>query len=210
MQLIRKRLLSLLLAVSFTPMVACQAQNEETGESETSEAPQQQNPQTPQSPQQNRPSSPSLQQGANAPDIEVSDEELETFAEVAQEVQELQRQARGKMQSALEEQDMSMEEFQQLRRKSSPQQAPGQKNPPQGQGSKMSEEEKSQLQEAQTALMEIQQKVQQKMAAQLEAEGMEPQRFRQIAQALRQDKELQERFSRLQGNTPAPGSSQGG
>lgn len=149
-----------------------------------------------QAPQRRR--APMRMQPNQGADIEVSQKEMKTFVKVASEVQKLQQKANTKMQSALEEEGLSMKEYRSMMRRANPRAGAGQQQGRAGSPEPLTEEEKQQLEDARASIMEVQKGMQQKMKTKLDEEGMKPQRFRQIAMALRKDQDLQQRFRKLQ------------
>ncbi len=128
------------------------------------------------------------------PELEVSDEELQTFNDILTSTQEVQRDATQKMRGAVTATGMSLQRYSEIAQQMQAQQGqgqPGQNEPV------MTEEEQQQMQEAQQSLHEIQAEMQRDIYASIEEGGMEPQRFETIFQALRSDQALQQRFQKL-------------
>jgi len=119
--------------------------------------------------------------------IEVSDSELESFANIMQEAQNVQREAQMVIRNSIKENsNMEMQRFQEI---SKAQQKGGEVN--------MSQEEKEAYSGIQKVIKEEQQKMDKKMASILEDHEMDRQRYMEINQALRRDKELLSRLKQI-------------
>ena len=129
-----------------------------------------------------------MQQQMQSPDIEVSEKELKKFANVLEEAQQIQQGQRKKMKSAVEETGISLNRYSQIMRQM--QRSRGDTS----QSVDMTSEERQQIQDANKAVQSIQSKTQQKITQAIEDEGMQPQRFQKILQAVRTDTSLQKRF----------------
>jgi glutamine synthetase adenylyltransferase len=121
----------------------------------------------------------------------ISDEELEQFAEVATEVQNIQQDSKETVDSLLSENDMEMERFQQIMM--------SQQNPQDSVN--ITEEEQQTIEELQPALMQMQQESQQRLINSIEENGLNPQRYQQIMQALRSNPEVMQRFQEVAGES---------
>lgn len=129
------------------------------------------------------------QQPAQADSI--SDAELEQFAAVTQESQEVQQDMREQVDSMLAEEEMEMERFQEIMM--------SKRNPQMADSVEVSEEEEATMEAIQPKLMELQQQSQQQMVSIIQDNGLEPQRFQQIMQAVRTNPDVMKRFQELAG-----------
>ena len=126
-----------------------------------------------------------------APDVDVSDQELEKFAGAVQEVQEIQRSAQQEMMTAIKDEGLEPQRFNEIMSNK------------RGQGQSQTEitaEEEQKFQAATQELQNIQSSTQQKTVAAIQDEGFDPQRFQKILQAVRADQELQDRYRNLMQN----------
>lgn len=132
----------------------------------------------------------------------VSDEELEKFADVTTESQSVQEGMREKVDSMLSDQEMEMDRFQQIMM--------SKRNPQAGDSVEVTEEEEATMEEIQPKLMEMQQESQQQMVSIIQDNGLEPQRFQEIMQAVRTNPEVMKRFQELTGQGQGQGQQGGG
>ena len=119
-------------------------------------------------------------------DIEVSDDELQTFANIMREAQAVQKQAQGTMMKAIQESGIEMKRFQEISRAKR-----------QGNEVEMSEEEKQAYSSIEQVMQEEQQKMKKKMSSIIEKYPMDQQRYMQINRALRKDKGMQKRLKQI-------------
>ena len=142
------------------------------------------NAQVRQQPQQQQQQNPQMQmQQQNAPDVDVSDEELQQFVDVAMKVQEMQGQSEEKMMGVLEEEGLDVQTFQKI------QQSQAQGQAPEG----VSEDDVQSFESASQKIQEIQQKDQEKMMETINSSEIDMQRFQEIQMAFQSDPELQQR-----------------
>ena len=120
-------------------------------------------------------------------DIEVSESELQTFLDIAKEMQMLQYQMQNKMVQLIKDSPMTLERFKEI---SSKQQ--------QGQQAEMTGEEKTAMSDLQKQMMKEHQAVNTKMDSILDGYAMKQSRYMAISKALQTDKELQNRLKQLQ------------
>jgi hypothetical protein len=120
---------------------------------------------------------------------EVTDDQLEMVLNVSEEVQGIQKEADTKMRKVIAEQDMEYSRFQQIMMAQQNPQMAGQLN--------LTDEEKQTIQEVQPELQEISMTVQQEYVAAIQNEGLTPQKFQQIAQAIQAHPEVAERFEAI-------------
>ena len=127
------------------------------------------------------------QQSQQNIDIEVSDEELKTFIKVSGELQGMQMEMRQKMGQIVKDNGMEMQRFQEIAR-----------GKQQGQEVETTEEEEKAYSKIQQEMQQENKKLQKKMQKALDDHSMDRKRFMNISKALRQDKELQNRFQKVQ------------
>jgi len=119
-------------------------------------------------------------------EIEVSDSELQTFAQIMQEVQQAQKVSQGAMLKAIKDNGLEVQRYQEIARAQQ-----------KGQDANMSSEEEKAYQAVQEVLKQEQQKMRQKMNSILENYSMDRQRYIRISRALQKDQELQQRLQQL-------------
>lgn len=123
------------------------------------------------------------------PDIEVSDSELQRFADAMGEIQAIQQQSQQKMQKAIQDEGMKVPRYQEIvKAKRS------------GGDAEMTDKEQKAFNGAQEKISKEQQKMGQEMQKILKKHDFGEQRFMQISRAMRSDQELQQRFRELRGN----------
>jgi DNA-binding transcriptional MerR regulator len=118
--------------------------------------------------------------------IEVNDEEIQSFASAFEVVQTIQDESRQKMVEAIEEQGLTIKEYNELLR---------QQQQPEGtdsEASNVSEEKQEQFQQADAQIEQIEQEAQADIEAAITDEGLQIERFQEIWIAVRQDPELQQ------------------
>lgn len=153
-----------------------------------------------QSPQQSEQQSqqqgqPGQMQQESAPEVDLSDEEANTFADAAMAAQEIQMEAQQKMVGIIEDEGLDVETYQKIAQS----QQMGQGQGAQGQGSDtaaddISDSDMEKYENATQAIQDAQEGIQEEVASAVEDEGMEMQRFQEISQAAQQDPELQKQI----------------
>lgn len=131
---------------------------------------------------------PQMQMQQQAPNTEVSEEELQKFADIAQNIEKEQSEVEQQMIAILEKHNLDVQKFQMIQQSQQMQGNEGEL--PEG----VTDED---MQNFTAAMGEIQQKQQQnqeKMMAVISDGGMEVERFQEIQMALQQDQDLQQRF----------------
>jgi len=118
--------------------------------------------------------------------IEVSDDQLEEFAEATVELQDVQTAYQAKMTNAITENGLETQEFQQM--------AQAQQT---GQKMDVSAEKQESFTAAMTSVMELQQKMQAEQVEIIQDFEMTKEEYGQIAQTLRSDKDLAEKFRKM-------------
>ncbi len=120
----------------------------------------------------------------------ISDEDLQKFAAVTQEVNE---KIDEEISSLLSDKEMSPERFEEIMMaQNNPQQAQGGDSA--GAAGDVTDEEQETMDEIQPKLMELQQK---EVMNAMEDNGLEPQRFQAIVQALQSDPEVVQRYQEI-------------
>ncbi|HEX6983450.1 MAG TPA: DUF4168 domain-containing protein [Balneolaceae bacterium] len=129
------------------------------------------------------------QQGQTAQPDSVTNQELQKFAEISNEAQKIQQEARQTVDSLLAEENMEMQRFQEIMMSKRNPQAPDTLN--------ITPEEQQTIQELEPKLIEMQQESQQKFVAVIQEKGLTPNRFQQIMQAIRTDPQVMKRFQNM-------------
>lgn len=119
----------------------------------------------------------------------ISDEELESFANVYNEVQKINRESQKKVQSLLEEKEMDMQRFQTIMQ--------SKQNPKMADSIKVTEEEQKTIDEMEPKLMKMQQDSRQKMMNTMKENDLNPQRFQTIMRAVQSDQSVAKRFQKI-------------
>ena len=119
----------------------------------------------------------------------ITDKELKKFASVSAESQKIQQEMRKKVDSMLAEEDMDMQRFQKIMM--------SKRNPKMADSVNVSDEEKKKMKKIQPKLMKANQQAQKKMVSVIKDNGLEPQRFQQIMQAVRSNPEVMKRFRKI-------------
>lgn len=135
------------------------------------------------------------QQPPQMPDLptsdDVSDEELGQLVEVINEIEPIQLQLRDDITEVVEEEDMSLERFEQLMMAT--------QNPQMADQVDASDEEMGKIQNMQPKLMELQGEAQEQMVAKIEEKGLTTDRYQAIIMGAQQDPELGSRVEELLG-----------
>jgi hypothetical protein len=120
---------------------------------------------------------------------EISKEDLQMVAHVSSAIQNIQMEADKKVRSMLKEEEMEYTRFQEIMR--------AQQNPQAASKADMTEDEKATLQKVQPKLMQISQETRQQYMGAIEDEGLTPQKFQQLAQAIQTNPEVAKRFEEV-------------
>lgn len=134
-----------------------------------------------------------MQQMQNAQADSVSDQELEKFVETAQDLRSIQQDVQTEVQQMVKEEDMTFERFQQIMM--------SKQNPQMAQKVQVTDEEEAVIKEMQPKLQKIQQQANQKQMTAIQDNGLTPQRFQQIAQAVQSDPQMMQRFQQMSADT---------
>lgn len=120
---------------------------------------------------------------------EVTDAQLEMIVSISKSIEDVQQEADAEMREVIAEEDMEYSRFQQIMMAQQNPQMAGQLN--------LTEEEKQTIQAVQPKLQEITMGIQQAYMSAIQEEGLTPQKFQQIAQAIQTHPEVAERFEAL-------------
>ena len=133
---------------------------------------------------------PTLQQ--EAPDANVSDQELESFVKAAVKVENLQKESEGKMVKAIQDEGLEPNRFVEINTI--------QQNPAADAENTVSEKELDNYNNAMKEVQSIQQGVQTEQIKVIEQEGLDVNRYVQIAKAVQQDPGLMKKVQDMQKN----------
>lgn len=133
------------------------------------------------------------QQAPEMPDLptssEVSDEEVSQIVDTIIAMEPIQIKAQTKIEEALEEEDLTIERFQQMMM--------AMQNPQMADQVNITDEEMSKLQTLQPTLIDIQGEADREMADVIEENGLTMERYRSIVMGAQQDPALMERIETL-------------
>ena len=133
---------------------------------------------------------PKLQQ--DAPDANISDQELESFVKAAVKVEKLQTESEGKMVKAIQDEGLEPNRFVEINTI--------QQNPAADTDNAVSEKELDNYNKAMKEVQSIQQGVQTEQIKVIEQEGLDVNRYVQIAKAVQQDPGLMKKVQDIQKN----------
>ncbi|MFH5833699.1 DUF4168 domain-containing protein [Halalkalibaculum sp. DA3122] len=142
-----------------------------------------------------------------APEVDLSDEEVGTFADAIMNAQQIQMKAQQQMVGIIKEEGLDVETYQQIAKSTQMGESPEE--------SGASQEDIEKFESASEAMQEAQKEIQNQIASAVEETGMEMQRFQEINRAVQQDPELQKQIrsklqERMQGQGQGvPGMPQG-
>ncbi len=119
-------------------------------------------------------------------DIDVSEKEMQRFVKASDELQVMQQDAQKKMMKTIEDNGMDVKRYSEIERATRS-----------GQDVDMSKKEEQAYQKTTTAVQQEQMKLQKEAVEILEKHDFERQRFMEISQALRTDKELLEEYKEI-------------
>ncbi|PKD44614.1 DUF4168 domain-containing protein [Rhodohalobacter barkolensis] len=160
-------------------MLACQSEQSEQGEAMTEQAPQEQ-----QGEMQGQ-----FDQQQAAPQVEVTDEELEEFVDVSTVAQEIQMEAQTDMVTVVEDEGLDVETYNVI--------AEARYNGQSDEELDVSADDLEKFDSASDRIGEMEEELDEKMAEAIEAEGMDMERFMELNMALQQDQELQQRVQQM-------------
>ena len=124
------------------------------------------------------------------PDIEVSDKELEKFVNAVDKVKDLQENAQKKMVDAIEKEGLDANRFVQINNID--------RNPEKDIKKEVSENELESFNKAKQKVSKMQQNMQNKQVKAIESEGIDVQRYVEIARAAQRDPELRSKIQEMQ------------
>jgi hypothetical protein len=159
-------------------MLACQSEQSEQGEAMTDQAPQD---------QQGEMQGQFNQQAA--PQVEVTDEELEEFVNVSTVAQEIQMEAQTDMITVVEDEGLDVETYNVI--------AEARYNGQSDEELDVSADDLEKFESASDRIGEMEQELDEKMTEAIEEEGMDMERFMELNMALQQDPELQQRVQQM-------------
>ncbi|HCF27429.1 MAG TPA: hypothetical protein DEV81_09575 [Cyanobacteria bacterium UBA11049] len=137
-------------------------------------------------PTQSQPQSPAQQQ---APKAQVSQEELQKFANAVKKLQPIQQNALSQITTAIKQQNLSEKRFGEIyQSKQNPQAQPT---------AKVTPEESKKFEQVNAKITQIQKSTQSKMEQTVKSEGLEIPRFNQIFLAIRQDPQLLQKVRQM-------------
>lgn len=120
-------------------------------------------------------------------ETDVSDNDLETFAAAFQQVQAIDQKAQQDMVKAVQDEGLSVERYNELLQ--------NEENPEQN--ANPTEEEKQQFENVNIQIKGIQNKAQQSMHKKIQDEGLSIKKYQEIAYAIQNSPELQERLQQF-------------
>jgi len=123
------------------------------------------------------------------PQIEVSDDELETFVEISTVAQQVQMDAQSDMVAVVESEDLSVETYNMIAESRYMEQSDDQLD--------VTQEELDKFESASEQIAEMERELDQSVAQAVEQEGMSMDRFMEINVALQQDPALQQRIQQM-------------
>lgn len=130
-----------------------------------------------------------MQQMQNAQADSVSDKELKKFVETAEDIRSIRQDVQSELQQMVQEEDMTFQRFQQIMM--------SKQNPQMAKKVQVTDEEEAVIKEMQPKLAKIQQQANQKQMTAIQDNGLTPQRFQQIAQAVQSDPQMMQRFQQM-------------
>ena len=175
------------MLVSVLFLVACsndgsEQQSAETGTQNQAQATQQQMQQS-----QGNPQAQLNQQLNQAPDIDLSNAELQQFADAVESLQGIQQQARQDMLNAIQDEGLDANRYSQIMKSQQDPQST----------IEVSDQEMEKFQAANEHIQEIEQDMRSTSMNAIEEEGFTPERFQTVLMAVRNDPELQQKLAFL-------------
>jgi hypothetical protein len=119
----------------------------------------------------------------------ITTQELQKFAEISNEAQKIQQEARQKIDSMLSAKNMEVQRFRQIMM--------NKRNPQMSDSLNITPEEQQTIQELEPKLIEMQEESQRKFVAVIQEKGLSSNRFQQIMQAIRTDPQVMQRFQNM-------------
>lgn len=125
----------------------------------------------------------------DAPQVDVSDEELETFVDASMNAQSVQAESQQEMVAVVDEEGIGVETYNEIMQAQQMGQSVEELDIP--------AEDIEKFESASEQIQEIEQDMEEKLAFAIEEEGMDMSRFQEINMAVQQDPELQQRVQQL-------------
>lgn len=127
-----------------------------------------------------------MQQSPEASNIDISEEELEKFVDIDMQLQPMQQQAQQEMIAKVEEKGMAVEKFQEIAQSQQ-----------QGDSTVFSSEELQSFNEINEDLSQIDTQLREEVQSKIEDEGVSIERYQEIAMAVNQDPNLQQKLQEI-------------
>lgn len=138
------------------------------------------------------------QQMQTAQPDSITDEEIEKFAEIANEIQKIQQESQKQVQTMLSDKDMNMQRFQQIMM--------SRQNPNMGDSIEVTDQEEATMKEIQPKLQKMQNQSRQQIMSTMKEEGLQPQRFQAISRAVQTNPNVMKRFKKIAQDTAGNGN----
>lgn len=184
------------LAISCSAVAQSNAVSKETQLSQASSSPQTPTQPVPSAPQRQIPAPGASQAPQAQPQLpgqpsqtDVSQEELQKFANAVKKLQPIQQEAESQINQAIQQQDLSEERFGEIYQ--------SRQNPKAKPEKKITREENKKFEQVSTKIQEIQQATQTRMEQTVRTEGLDIQRFNQIFLSLKRNPELLQKVRQL-------------
>lgn len=184
------------LAISCNAVAQSNAVSKETQLSQASSSPQTPTQPVPSAPQRQIPAPGASQTPQAQPQLpgqpsqtDVSQEELQKFANAVKKLQPIQQEAETQINQAIQQQDLSEERFGEIYQ--------SRQNPKAKPEKKITREENKKFEQVSTKIQEIQQATQTRMEQTVRTEGLDIQRFNQIFLSLKRNPELLQKVRQL-------------
>lgn len=178
---------SFVILLSSLFLMACSNDGNEQQAAETGTQNQAQTSQQQMQQPQSNPQAQLNQQLNQAPDIDLSNAELQQFADVVESLQGIQQQARQDMLNAIQEEGLDANRYSQIMKSQQDPQST----------IEVSDEEMEQFQAATELIQEIEQDMRSTSMNAIEEEGFTPERFQTVLMAVRNDPELQQKLEQM-------------
>jgi uncharacterized protein (DUF885 family) len=132
------------------------------------------------------------------PQTEVSEEELQQFAQAYKQIQQIRQDSEVKMVEAVQSEGLSPERFIEISElQQSPQAPQGQETPESPQNAEVTAEEQQGFENAKSKILEIREQSESQMEQAIQQEGLDIPRFNEIVAALQQDPSLRDQVQQL-------------
>ena len=128
-------------------------------------------------------------QQQQAPQMEITDTQLEKFVAASQEINKIQQGAQQEMIAMIEEEGLDVNKFNEM--------AAQKQNPGQETSSEITEADQKAFQSAMGKVQGMQMEMQQEMQKAVQSEEMQMQEYQQIMQAYQQDPKLQQQVNEM-------------